>query len=84
MELNPLDHLFLYRYARLIMDSRQGIISSAGSDKQVLLSRLFSSLRPERCGNNTEKVSTARQDQEQDNHKVDHQQPPNFPAAVLD
>lgn len=53
MELNPLDHLFLYRYARLIMDSRQGIISSAGSDRQVLLSRLFSSLRPERCGDNT-------------------------------
>ncbi len=45
MKLNSLDNLFLFRYARLILDNRQGLETSAGIEKQLLLSRLFSSLQ---------------------------------------
>lgn len=46
MKLNSLENLFLFRYARLILDNRQGLETSVGIEKQLLLSRLFSSLQP--------------------------------------
>ncbi len=45
MKLNSLENLFLFRYARLILDNRQRLETSAGIEKQLLLSRLFSSLQ---------------------------------------
>ncbi len=47
MELTPLENLFLYRYARLILDNKQGLAASVGSDRQLMLGRLFSSLQPQ-------------------------------------
>ncbi len=66
MKLNSLENLFLYRYARLIIDNRDGLVSSAGSDKQRLLTCLFSSLRPQKSsagdtGNMAQQLRTQAQ-----------------------